>query len=113
MGINDWQNCAKGNGGRDLAYCIGTSVSVDKRRLWERDLIKYYCEEFARAGGVKLDFDTTFLRYRQQMFAALAWWTGTLGQPPDAPAMQPAETSLEFIKRMATALDDLDCLDCV
>ena len=53
------------------------------------------------------------LRYRQQMFAALAWWTGTLGQPPDAPAMQPQETSLEFIKRMAVALDDLDCLDSV
>ncbi len=113
MGINDWQNAAKGNGGRDLAYCIATSLSVDKRRLWERDLIKYYCEEFSRAGGPKLDFDLTFLRYRQQMFAALAWWTGTLGQPPDAPAMQPAETSLEFIKRMAVALDDLDCLDSV
>ena len=56
---------------------------------------------------------TTFLRYRQQMLAALAWWTGTLGQPPDAPAMQPAETSLEFIKRMAVALDDLDCLESV
>jgi Ecdysteroid kinase-like family len=113
MGINDWQNAAKGNGGRDLAYCLGTSLSIEKRRLWERDLITYYCEEFTRAGGPKLDVDTTFLRYRQQMFAALAWWTGTLGQPPDAPAMQPAETSLEFIKRMATAIDDLDCLDSV
>ena len=56
---------------------------------------------------------TAFLRSRQQMLAALAWWTGTLGQPPDAPAMQPAETSLEFIKRMAVALDDLDCLESV
>ncbi len=113
MGINDWQNCAKGNGARDLAYCIGTSLSIDQRRRWERELIAYYCEAFQRAGGPKLDVETVFLRYRQQMFAALAWWTGTLGQPPDAPAMQPAETSLEFIQRMATALDDLDCLDCV
>ena len=113
MGINDWQNCAKGNGARDLAYCIGTSLSVDKRRTWERGLLEYYCDAFQRAGGPKLDVETVFLRYRQQMFAALAWWTGTLGQPPDAPAMQPAETSLEFIQRMATALDDLDCLDSV
>ena len=113
MGINDWQNCAKGNGARDLAYCIGTSLSVEDRRRWERELIAYYCDEFQRAGGPKLDADTVFLRYRQQMFAALAWWTGTLGQPPDAPAMQPAETSLEFIKRMATALDDLECLEAV
>lgn len=113
MGINDWQNCAKGNGARDLAYCLGTSLSIDKRRRWERELIAYYCEEFQHAGGPALDVETTFLRYRQQMFAALAWWTGTLGQPPAAPAMQPAATSLEFIRRMATALDDLDCLDCV
>ena len=103
----------QGPGGRDLAYCIATSLSIEKRHLWERDLSSYYCEEFARAGGAKLNVDTTFLRYRQQMFAALAWWTGSLGQPPDAPAMQAAETSLEFIKRMTVAIDDWDALDAV
>lgn len=59
----------------------------------------------------ELDFDTTFTWYRQQLFAALAWWSGTLGQPPDAPAMQPAETSLEFVRRTCVAIDDLDALD--
>lgn len=111
MGINDWQNTCRGNGSRDLAYCISTAVVPEKRREWERDLIKYYIEEFAARGGPALDFDVTFKRYRQQLFAALAWWSGTLGQPPDAPAMQPPETSLEFIRRVCTAIDDLDALD--
>lgn len=111
MGINDWQNSAQGNGSRDLAYGISTAVTPEKRREWERDLLKYYIEEFAARGGPKLDFDVTFKRYRQQLFAALAWWSGTLGQPPEAPKMQPQETSLEFIRRTCVAIDDLDALD--
>jgi len=111
MGINDWQNTAQGNGSRDLAYCISTAVTPEKRRLWERDLLAYYIESFAAEGGPRLDFDVTFKWYRQQLFAALAWWSGTLGQPPDAPKMQPPETSLEFIRRTCIAIDDLDALD--
>ena len=111
MGINDWQNTCQGNGSRDLAYCISTAVVPENRRAWERDLLAYYIEEFARRGGPRLDFEVVFKCYRQQLFAALAWWSGTLGQPPDAPAMQPAETSHEFIRRICTAIDDLDALD--
>jgi hypothetical protein len=111
MGINNWQNSAQGNGSRDLAYCISTAVVPEKRREWERDLLAYYIEELALRGGPKLDFNVTFKRYRQQLFAALAWWSGTLGQPPDAPKMQPPEASLEFIRRICVAIDDLDALD--
>ena len=111
MGINDWQNSAQGNGSRDLAYCIATAVVPEKRREWERDLLAYYIEELAARGGPRLDFEQTFTWYRQQLFAALAWWSGTLGQPPDAPKMQPPETSLEFIRRTCVAIDDLDALD--
>jgi hypothetical protein len=111
MGVNDWQNACKGNWSRDLAYCISTGTDPETRRAWERDLLKYYLEELASAGGPRLTFDGAWPRYRQQLFAALAWWTGTLGQPPDAPAMQPPETSLEFIRRMSCAIDDLDALD--
>ena len=111
MGVNDWQNTARGNGSRDLAYCIATAVTPERRRAWERDLLRYYMEEFAARGGPALDFERLFTWYRQQLFAALAWWSGTLGQPPEAPKMQPPETSLEFIRRIAIAIDDLDALD--
>jgi hypothetical protein len=111
MGVNDWQNSCRGNWSRDLAYCISTGTVPELRRTWERELLKYYLEEMARAGGPRLGFEEAWRNYRQQLFAALAWWTGTLGQPPDAPAMQPRETSLEFIRRMSCAIDDLDALD--
>ena len=48
------------------------------------------------AGGASsrsVAFDEAWLCYRQQPFSALARWTGTLGQPPEAPALQPLETS--------------------
>ncbi|MGD9659995.1 MAG: phosphotransferase [Porticoccaceae bacterium] len=111
MGINDWQNCTRGNGSRDLAYCISTGLTPEKRRLWEHDLIAYYIAQMEKFGAPRLDFDLTFKRYKQQLFLALSWWSGTLGRPEGAPMMQPQETSLEFIRRTTIAIDDLDALD--
>jgi thiamine kinase-like enzyme len=111
MGLNDWQCSCKGNWGRDLAYAISTGLATDDRRAWERDLLRFYLDRLHGAGGPLLAFEDAWLIYRQQLFSALAWWTGTLGQPPEAPKMQPKASSLEFIKRMAHAIDDLDALD--
>lgn len=111
MGLNDWQCSSKGHWGRDLSYVLSTGLSIEDRRAWERDLLAYYFDRLHAAGGPRIAFDEGWRIYRQQMFSALAWWTGTLGQPPEAPKMQPPETSLEFIKRMAHAIDDLDALD--
>jgi hypothetical protein len=110
MGLNDWQCACKGNWGRDVSYAMTTSLATEDRRAWERDLLAGYLESLAAAEGPKIPFGDAWTIYRQQMFSALAWWTGTLGQPPDAPIMQPRESSLEFIKRMTHAIDDLDAL---
>ncbi len=111
MGLGDWQNCCKGNWGRDLAYAVSTALTPDNRRAWERDLVSYYLERLRAAGAPRVDFDTAWQLYRRNLFSALAWWTGTLGQPPEAPKMQPPATSREFIRRMTAAIDDLDALD--
>ncbi|HZP15824.1 MAG TPA: hypothetical protein VFA96_08400, partial [Nocardioides sp.] len=71
----------------------------------------YYLDQMHSAGVPKIDFDEAWSLYRQQLFAALAWWTGTLGQPGDRTQMQPQDTSREFIQRIAHAIDDLDALD--
>jgi hypothetical protein len=110
MGWNDWQCSCKGNWGRDLAYCISTALAVEDRRAWERELLALYLEQLRVHGAAAPSFDDAWSIYRQQLFSALAWWTGTLGQPPEAPKMQPRESSLVFIGRMATAIDDLDAL---
>jgi thiamine kinase-like enzyme len=111
MGLNDWQCACKGNWGRDVSYCISTALAIDDRRAWERDLLRFYLDRLRAAGGPPIAFDDAWRIYRQQLFSALAWWTGTLGQPPEAPKMQPRDSALEFIKRMTHAINDLDALE--
>lgn len=111
LGLNDWQCSCKGNWGRDVAYAISTAFNPEDRRRFERELIQFYLQQLREFGAPAPGFDDAWLIYRQQLFSALAWWTGTLGQPPEAPRMQPPETSLEFIRRMTHAIDDLEALN--
>jgi hypothetical protein len=110
MGLNDWQCSCKGNWGRDIAYAISTALTPENRREWERELVAYYVSQLTDAGVADVDFELAWRVYRQNLFSALAWWTGTLGQPPEAPKMQPPATSMEFIRRITHAIDDLDAL---
>ena len=49
--------------------------------------------------------------FRQQAFSALMMWTPTLCPPPLLPEMQTEATSMEMIKRITTAIDDVRSLD--
>jgi aminoglycoside/choline kinase family phosphotransferase len=111
MGLHDWQCICRGHWSRDVAYCLATALTTDNRRAWERKLLQYYLEQLRAAGAPAIKFDFAWRHYREQLFGALAWWTGTLGQPPDKPDMQPRASSLEFIGRIARAIDDLDALE--
>ncbi|QIL73973.1 phosphotransferase (plasmid) [Diaphorobacter sp. HDW4B] len=111
MALGDWQCLSHGYWARDFAYAIGTSLTVEDRREWERDLLRRYLDGLHAAGGPKLDFSTGWLHYRQQMPAALTWWTITYNPAPGMPDMQPMAASIQFVSRLATAMDDIDTLD--
>lgn len=111
MGLADWQGCARGHWSRDVAYAMSTALHPDDRRAWERDLLGIYLDRLHAAGGPKVDFDEGMLSYRRQLLSSLAWWTLTLAPPAGLPDMQPQDDTLEFIKRIAIAVDDLDVLD--
>ncbi|WP_313805974.1 phosphotransferase [Sphingobium sp.] len=111
MGLGDWQVTSKGHWSRDVVYTIATSLTVEQRRAWEKDLLAHYLRAFAAAGGEAVPFDEAWLNYRQQLLTTLAWWTMTLTPAGDVPDMQPRDITLEFIQRIATAMDDLDTLD--
>jgi aminoglycoside phosphotransferase (APT) family kinase protein len=111
MGLCDWQCLSRGHWSRDFAYAVTASLTPDNRRKWERELLARYIERFAEKTGVKPDFDLSFLHYRQQVLHALAMWTITLCHSPLLPAMQPEETTLTMIERIATAMADLDSID--
>jgi hypothetical protein len=113
MGLADWQCCTTGHWARDVAYTISTALTVENRRAWEKDLLALYLDRLATHGGPHVSFDDAWTMYREQLFGALAWWTVTLSPPPGMPDMQPRDTTLEFIRRISTAMDDLDSFGAV
>lgn len=110
MGLGDWALICRGHWGRDLAYALSTTLVVEDRRAWERELIERYVARM-REHRVEIDFDLAWLRYRQQMFAALIMWTATLCHSPLRPDMQPEEMSREMVRRITYAIADLKSFD--
>jgi hypothetical protein len=111
MGLADWQVCSRAHWSRDLAYAISTALTTEDRRAWEQDLIRFYLDRLRAAGGPAVSFEETWRNYRQQILSALAWWTMTLTPSKSMPDMQPRDTTMAFIGRIAQAIDDLDSLD--
>lgn len=111
MGLGDWALVCIGHWARDFAYAVSTSLVPEQRRSLERDLLARYLARLKAEGGPDVDPDTGWLRYRQQLFAALLMWTPTLCPPPTMPDMQPREMSREMIRRITAAIADLDALD--
>lgn len=110
MGLSDWQGTTRGHWGRDFAYTLATALTVEDRRYWEQDLLRFYLDRMHASGGPVVDFNAAWDHYRQQLMTALTWWTVTLTPPPGMPDMQPRDITLEFIRRIATAMDDLESL---
>jgi hypothetical protein len=110
MGLHDWQTPCKGHWGRDIAYTLTTAMNVETRRRLVKPLLQYYLDRLREEGGPVTGFDEAWNHYRQNLFTALAYWTITMPSP-DLPDMQPVETTLEMIRRMAYAIDDYDALE--
>jgi len=110
MGLGDWQCSGRGHWARDVAYAVSTSLTISDRRAVERDLVRHYLDRLQASGGPRIEFDQAWRDYREQLLSALAWWTMTLTPGRDMPDMQPRETTLTFIGRITTAMDDLDSI---
>jgi hypothetical protein len=111
LGLCDWQCLGKGHWARDVAYALSTTISIENRRAWERDLLGRYLERMRESCGLSTSFDQAWDSYRQQIVLALMMWTPTLVHTRTTPDMQPEEMSLEMIKRMTAAMSDLRSLD--
>jgi Phosphotransferase enzyme family len=111
MGLSDWQCVSRGHWGRDVCYAIGSALSTEDRRAWEKDLLALYLAQLTAEGGPQIAFEEAWLHYRQQLVTALVWWTLTLTPGDDLPDMQPRDITLEMIRRLAVAADDCDTFD--
>jgi hypothetical protein len=111
MGLNDWQALCRGHWSRDVIYAIATSLTVADRRAWQEDLLRFYNDELQRISGRSLPFADLLLQVRQQLLTVLTYWTCVIDPPAGVPGMQPRASTLEFLRRIAHAIDDFDVLD--
>jgi hypothetical protein len=111
MGLADWQATMQGGWAYDYAYFVGSACEPDDRRKWERELLELYLGGLDRAGGKAPSFDEAWLRYRQCLFYPYSAWAFTIGRAFYQPKMQPVDVCLAIIKRLATAIDDLDSFE--
>lgn len=111
MGLYDWQTVSRGHWSRDLIYALSTSLTIENRRQWLPELLHYYHDQLQQASGRTIPLDGTLDECRRQLFTVLAFWTITMNPAPGMPEMQPRDITLEFLRRISTAIDDLDALD--
>jgi thiamine kinase-like enzyme len=113
IGLGDWGVTHKGHWSRDLIYTMTTGLSIEHRRAWDRDLIQHYLSRMAAHGVPAIPLDEALAHCRQALMTAFAFWTLTLRPTKDFPDMQPSDTALVFIERLAHAIDDYGSLDSV
>jgi thiamine kinase-like enzyme len=113
MGLYDWACITTGGWARDVAYALGTHLPPQDRRAWERDLVARHSERLAERGVRPPSLDDAFRQYSQQMCHPLLMWLATLGLNSIQADSQPADVSLENIRRCTQAAEDLGTLDLV
>jgi hypothetical protein len=112
MGLYDWQATAKGEWALDFSYAMSVNLTIGDRRAWERELLERYLGRLGEEGVSKPpSFDEAWLRYRQQPFHVVIFALFTIGAGRLQPDMQPKDYMMRCWERIATFVDDHDCLD--
>jgi hypothetical protein len=96
-----------------VSYTVATGLAVADRRDWERDLLAFYLERLAAAGGDPPEFDAAWLAYRQQMLWPYFGWLLSTGRSAIQPKFQPDSTNFGMLERASNAILDLDTLGAV
>lgn len=111
MGLHDWQLTTIGHWSRDFVFATTTALTIEQRRDWQLDLLRSYLDRMKARGIAGIDYEEAVLNIRQQLMTAFAFWTITMCPTDEMPQMQPRRTTVEFLKRMGTAIDDYESLD--
>lgn len=111
MGLLDWQVLSIGHWSRDVIYAMTTALTIDDRRQWEKELVRFYLEQLAAHGGPRVSEQDAWAQLKQQLLSALAFWTITLCPSPGMPDYHPQYRTREILKRLYAAIDDHAALD--
>ena len=77
-GFMDWQLVQTGHWARDLAYHLGSTLTVEEAETHERDLLDHYLECFRASGGEAPTRDAAWGQYRTSVLYGYYLWIVTL-----------------------------------
>ena len=107
LAVIDWQGCGLGCGLYDVAFFLGTSVTIDQRRNQERDLVGEYHDIVSRLGATNFTREECWRSYRQNMLGTLMPMVIGCGGI-DMSDPQLVEQTRELLGRTLAAIEDLD-----
>lgn len=99
----DWQGIMCGNWAHDVAYFVIGSMTMEDRRLHQRELLRHYLAHLAEQGVSAPGFDEAWLAYRQYAMHGFMW----LLNPVE---LQPEDITQACAVRFSIAVDELDTL---
>jgi hypothetical protein len=111
MRLGDWQLISRADFSVELNYALVTSLSVENRRAWRDDLLRFYIEKMEEGGVRGLSFDDVEKSTCRQLLIALPWWTCAIKTDGGSTVYQPQKETLEMIRRISIAIEDLDALE--
>jgi aminoglycoside phosphotransferase (APT) family kinase protein len=104
----DWQVLGRGSPAFDVAYLIGSAMTIDDRRNAEQELLRRYLDALAAAGVADApEPDEMWSLYRVHMAYGLYAWLTNLE------AFQQGDIIDEVIGRFAAAVLDLNTAEAV
>ncbi len=104
VGFLDWQVVFAGFCVHDMAWAIISSLSIDDRRAWERDLVKLYFDVLSARDADAGTLNDVWLAYRQNTAHAICAY-GT-----NPPSNFPQHLMRKCEKKVYTAASDLELL---
>jgi Phosphotransferase enzyme family len=96
----DWESITTGNWAQDVAYHLGTVLSIDDRRAHEQELVRLYLSDLAANGGPSIDFEEGYELYRRSFSHGYFFWVITV--------IRGRDEVLAHMPRLAAALKDHD-----
>ena len=102
-GFLDWQLVQTGHWARDLAYHLGSALTVNEAAAHERHLVDHYLECFRAAGGDPPARDLAWDQYRSSVLYGYYLWIVTLRVKE--------EVTVENCRRLGQAMMRHETLD--
>ena len=94
----DWEVVQTGHWAQDIAYHLGTVLTIEDRRAHEEELLRFYLTELAANGAPAPSFDEAWDLYRRSFGYGYLLWVITM--------IRGRDEVLQHMPRLGAALTD-------